>query len=453
MKTGALNFMRKTREIQSSIFDIFPKHALGQQYQAISGLLDQHPRFLQWVAQDLGLPKRKPTGRRGLSAETILRACIVMKHQDLTYEDLAIQISDSQTYRAFCRTGDQEPSKSALQEGISSVRAETWQKINGGLLVSAQEKGVEKGRMVRIDSTPVETDIHQPMDSLLLWDGIRVMGRLLRRAQRAFPSLVFCDRRRAAKKRVAAISFQSPKVDHKAIYRDLLGYADETLGYLNTAVARVPKDQPDWMKWHAQAQRILELTQKVISQTRRRVFQGERVPAQEKIVSLFQEHSDIIVKGRRDVVYGHKVNLTAGRSGMILDLVVEDGNPADSERAYTMVLRQVKIYGRPPRQCAFDGAYASKDNLEKIKALGTKDVMFQKKRGLKIEAMTSSPWVYRKLRNFRAGVESVISCMKRAFGWKRCTWKGLERFKAYVWSSAVAFNLALLGRKLAALQH
>lgn len=444
--------MRKTRELQSSIFDIFPNHALGQEYQAISRLLDQHPRFIHWVARDLGCQELQPTGRRGLSAETILRACIVMKLHGLAYEDLAIQISDSNTFRAFCRIGHREPSKSALQNGISRIRAETWQKINRGLLLSTEVQGIEKGRMVRIDSTPVESDIHKPMDSHLLWDGIRVMGRLLKRARKTFPSLAFCDRGRAAKKRLALLCYQSRKTDRKAMYRDLLRYATETVDYLEAALAAIPRLQPDWRKWRAQAQRIVGLTKQVIAQAQRRVFEGEHTPACDKVISLFEDHSDIIVKGRRDVVFGHKVNLTAGRSGMILDLVVEMGNPADSERATTMVQRQIDIYGRPPRQCAFDGAYASQANLREIKALGAKDVMFQKKRGLTIEAMTGSPWIYRKLQHFRAGIESVISCMKRAFGWKRCTWKGLDHFKAYVWSSAVAFNLATLGRKLVALQ-
>ena len=71
---------------------------------------------------------------------------------------------------------------------------------------------------------------------------------------------------------------------------------------------------------------------------------------------------------------------------------------------------------------------------------------FHKKCGLRIEEMVRSNWVYRKLRNFRAGIEADISCLKRAYGLARCTWRGLRHFKAYVWSSAVAYNLALFAR-------
>jgi len=146
------------------------------------------------------------------------------------------------------------------------------------------------------------------------------------------------------------------------------------------------------------------------------------------------------------VHYGHKLNLTTGRSGLILDVVVEAGNPADAERFLPMLERHIALYGTPPRQTAGDGGFASLDNLKQAKALGVHDVAFHKKRGLKIEDMVKSRWVYRKLRNFRAGVEANISCLKRAFGLARCTWRGLAHFKAYVWSSVVAYNLALFVR-------
>ena len=111
-----------------------------------------------------------------------------------------------------------------------------------------------------------------------------------------------------------------------------------------------------------------------------------------------------------------------------------------------MLNRHIEHYGRPPRQSAADGGYASTDNLHTAKELGVTDVVFHKKRGLKVEDMAKSAWVYRKLRNFRAGIEAGISCMKRAYGLARCTWKGLAHFNAYIWSSVVAHNLALFAR-------
>jgi transposase, IS5 family len=111
-----------------------------------------------------------------------------------------------------------------------------------------------------------------------------------------------------------------------------------------------------------------------------------------------------------------------------------------------MLERHIDLYGQAPRQAVADGGFATWDNLVTTKTLGVRDMAFHKKAGLRIEDMVRSNWVYRKLRNFRAGIEAGISCLKRAYGLARCTWRGLDHFKAYVWSSVVAYNLVLFTR-------
>src|SRR5438046_9429624 len=110
----------------------------------------------------------------------------------------------------------------------------------------------------------------------------------------------------------------------------------------------------------------VKLAERVLDQAERRIVRGEQVPATEKIVSIFEPHTDIIVKDRRETLYGHKICLTAGASGMVTDVVVEDGNPADSTLATRMIQRQKDIYGKPPRQATFDGAFSSNANLVDI---------------------------------------------------------------------------------------
>jgi IS5 family transposase len=200
------------------------------------------------------------------------------------------------------------------------------------------------------------------------------------------------------------------------------------------------------VRWRAEVDHYLPLIARVIAQTRRRVFDGETVPAGEKLVSLFEPHADIIVKGGRQVQYGHKLNLATGNSGLILDVVIEAGNPADRERFLPMLDRHIARTGAPPRQTAADGGYASRANLAAAKTRGVTDVAFHKKCGIAVAEMVKSPWVYRRLRNFRAGIEAAISWFKRAYGGARCTWRGLEHFKAYIWSAVVAHNLVLFAR-------
>jgi transposase, IS5 family len=318
-------------------------------------------------------------------------------------------------------------------------------------VTGTQQTKLEPAAMVRIDSTVTAARMPAPSDSSLLWDAVRVMVRLLERASALAPAITWRNNGRLAKKRAHAIQHSRGKERKTKLYRDLTAATRATKAVLEAAVARLAEGRgPGAEDWRIEVHHYLPLIERVISQAERRVLRGEVVPASEKLVSLFEPHAGIIVKGGRDVQYGHKINLATGRSGLILDVVIETGNPADAERFLPMLERHIARHGKPPRQAACDGGYASQDNVTEAKALGVKHVGFHKKRGLGIEARVKSRWVYRKLRNFRAGIEANISCLKRAFGLARCTSRGLAHFRAYVWSSAVAYNLVLYARLLSA---
>ena len=335
-----------------------------------------------------------------------------------------------------------------LQRTISAIRPETWEQINHTLLISAHEAKLERGRVVRLDSTATAAPIHEPSDSSLLWDAVRLMVRLLKEAEAwaGRAGLAWRDHRRAAKKRARDIQFTRGRPRRVQLYRELIRTTRVTLAYRQQAAAQLATTADGAVAlWQAKVEHYRPLIERLIAQSERRVLAGETVPASDKLVSLFEPHADIIRKGR-EVAYGHKLNLTTGRSGLILDLVIEAGNPADSERLLPMLERHSTLYGQPPRQAAADGGYASRDNLRRAHACGVRDMAFHKKGGLGIEDMVRSRWVYRKLRNFRAGIEADISCLKRAYGLARCTWRGLGHFRAYVWSAVVAYNLALFAR-------
>jgi IS5 family transposase len=441
--------MRQERTVQASIFDLFAGHEIGRELKAMSQWLDEHRELIGLVAEDLRRHGVKETGRQGLPAESVLRCGLLKQHRQLSYEELAFHLEDSASFRAFARLPlSWTPKKSVLQKTTSAIRAETWEAINRILLASARQAKVETGKVVRLDSTVTAALMHEPSDSSLLWDAVRVMVRLLRSADTLIGDrLVWRDHRRAAKKRARAIEYARDRPKRAPHYRELIKLTRATLAYADQAAAQLSQaPDPATAPWQAEFRHYRPLIERIIRQTERRVLRGEAVAANEKIVSLFEPHTDIIVKGSRQVEYGHKLNLTTGRSGLILDLVIEAGNPADSERFLPMLKRHIAFYGEAPRQAAADGGYASRPNLTHAKALGVHDMAFHKKAGLRIKDMVKSNWVYRKLRNFRAGIESDISCLKRAFGLARCVWRGLDHFTAYVWSSAVAYNLALFVR-------
>jgi IS5 family transposase len=229
-----------------------------------------------------------------------------------------------------------------LHKTISAISAASWEVINRTVVSSARQEKLERGTTVRIDSTVTQALMHAPSDSSLLWDGVRVMTRLLEQVSAipGAPAIVWHSHRRLAKKRALAIQYGRGKARKAKLYRDLIAATRATMAALQhaaqclTACASIAVEL-----WRCQLRHYLPLIERVIAQAERRVFAGEAVPAGEKLVSLFEPHADIIVKGGRDVHYGHKLNLTTGRSGLILDVVIETGNPADSERFLPMLDR------------------------------------------------------------------------------------------------------------------
>ena len=440
--------MRRNRENQLPLSGLWPDHRLAQELKAVSKIVDDNPSILELVLHDLCDTVRSGQGARGLSAEQVLRAAILKNWHQLSYAKLAFHLSDSQSFRRFARLPlHWTPSASCLQENVSRIQASTWQQINRLLVQWAEGQGLERGRKIRVDATAVESPIPYPRDSQLLSDSIRVLTRLLRRLARHHP-VVFQDHRRRAKRRCLNIGNHRGKRRLRA-YRDLLKVARKTAHYAEMALQQADRftDLPSLVNTE-KLRHYGHLMMRIIDQTERRVLRGEKVPAGEKVLSLFEEHTDVIRKKNRETVFGHKLFLTGGASGLMLDGEVVRGNPNDAGQFQRWIRRQYDLYGRWPRQVSCDGCFASRPNLEWAKEQGISDVAFAKKRGLKVPEMVRSSWVYRQLRRFRAGIEGCISMLKRVFGVGRCTWKGWAHFQQYVYFSITSFNLLVLARLL-----
>lgn len=446
--------MREKRQKQMPLMNHIQDHAQGKELEMISRIIDSTPTIPELILQDLNSGKSpvQRAGATGMSADQVLRCAVVKTLFGFTYKELAFHTVDSESLRWFCRIGIGEKGfkKSALNRNIKAISDNTWEIINRSLLSYAKDEKIEKGRQVRTDCTCVESNIHEPTDSSLLYDGVRVLTRLIKQGKEELNIKVpgFSNHNRKAKRRMLAILNAKNKKHRKTAYVDLIKTAEKVLGYARTAQEKLigANSADKAFEISRFIGHYAELTARVIDQTRRRVLFDEKVPASEKVFSIFEPHTDIIVKDRRDTFYGHKICLTGGASNLILDCCILEGNPADSTLATTMLDRQKEIYGRYPLKTCYDGGFASKTNLEQAKSRGIKDVCFAKKRGLKETDMCRSDYVYHRLRRFRAGIESGISWLKRCMGLARCTWKGWQAFKSYVWSSIVAANLLTLAR-------
>ncbi len=426
------------------------EHEHAHQLREMSEMLDEHPIILTLVKRDFDKKQVANTGAYGLSLESILRCLLLKQILRVSYRQLAFHLSDSPSYRAFARLrSGHSPSKSVLQSTVRGISPETLEQINQQLMLHWLEERTLSLDTVRIDSTVTESNIADPLDSQLLNDGVRVLSRMMASSQSTTGvKHRFTDQRKKSK----SLSFQifhAKKSVKDALYPKLLACVSITLKQLDRAIEKTRQESTKPIKaelWIEKVEHFRSLLLRVIDQTQRRVFQEEKVPASEKIVSLFEPHTDIIVKTNRDVQYGHKINLATQVDGFVTYLKIEDGNPSDKILFMPVLNASEKDYGCVPVETVADGGYASQSNVELGREKGVDRTVFNKRCGLGYHQMGVKKKTFDKLRNFRAGIEGNISELKRALGMSKAKWKGYDGFAAYVWSSALSYNLVRMIR-------
>lgn len=433
-----------------------------KQWKKIAEILNANPDISVMVWNDLNTKKdgspKKNTGAKGMTADQILRFAIVKMREELTYRALHDRVDDSICLRDFCDvTYTSVPAFTTLNDNIKKLRPETLKRVNDAIVIYAEKLGVEDGKEIRIDTTAMESNIHHPIDSALLWDCIRVITRVLRNIETNFSRLhrCFSDHTRSAKKLLFKLYNARGIKQRKKLYRKLLKIARRVVDYAYQAIEALDvnncvgcEDIFQAIAFQQELTHFTTLAEKVIEQTKRRIINGEKVEAKDKIVSIFEEHADIIVKGQREITYGHKVLFVGGRSNLILDCRVEQGNPADANQFIPALERQNKLFDKVPEKVATDSGFASKANGKAAIALGVKDVAFSTRKGNKLSELVQSVRTYKRLRKWRSGIEAIISTAKRAFGLDRCDWSGFDSFQSYVQLGVLAFNLQTLARHL-----
>ena len=437
--------MRETRDAQRSIFDYYSPHPIGQQLRGLSDLLDSHPSLLELIEKDVRMAETGRTGARGLSVESVFRCLLLKQILQVSYEKLSFHLSDSATYRTFARlSAEQYPSRAGLHRAIRCIKAQTLEQVNGLHVSGLIDSGTINVDKLRIDSTVTACNITPPSDSQLLSDSIRVLSRLMSQSKdMTGVKIRFTDQRKKSKSLSYRI-FNAKKAEKDELYPKLLSCASLTLKQSRRAIERVKLTATRVeaaTQWIDKMEHFIALLLRVIDQTQRRVYNEESVPSNEKIVSIFEPHTDIIVKGEQDVQFGHKVNLATQQDGFITYLNIETGNPSDATLYRNVVQACQKDYHQLPTSVVADGCYGSQENVRQSRADGVKQNVFTKPVGLTLTDMGVKKKTFDALRNFRAGVEGNISEFKRAFGANKATWKGQEGFNAFVWASTLCYNL------------
>ena len=370
--------------------------------------LPEYDEILERICKDIS-SGNKSSGRKGMTAEQILICSIVRDVNKVSYRELEYLTSDSCMLRELLNLGffHKGFDYKTLQKNIKGIREDTLDFIQEQIKKYAKRNKIEEGNRIRTDGTVVATNIHAPADWRQLHDSIRVLSRIM----------TYCYEDEGVD-----IGFQNHFKSSKS-----------KLFKINKAKIEKTKCAKTFTKY-------LELAQTVYDIAYRRIVKKESVPAKEKIVSIFEEHTDIIVKGLRDVQFGHKSTITAGASGLVLDVQIHKGNPCDSQIVPSVLERHKKFYLKSPKQMAFDGCYYSEDN---VNALKKENIEFTFSKGKNANS-TSDKKVIKKLRCFRAGIEAIISKLKRMFGLSLIKDRTLTGFTKAVKRSVIAYNLFTL---------
>jgi transposase, IS5 family len=433
--------------------------ALDPLLAAISNLLEEHQELIEQVQVDLqrGL-KRPGMGRHGLTPPQVLRSLVLMRVKNWQYRELRECIADGYTLRCFTHFYAQPvPEHHAFNRAFNRLTPAVLQFINELVVQAAVELGLEDGKQLRVDTTVVQTDIHHPTDSALLWDAVRVITRLVQRLGEIIPHGVstFHNRTRAAKRRHQQIQRMTSSQRQTRLtgkYRELIVITEEVVQSARAVLEKTKDarlrgvlDEALLRKLCQEIAHYCQLGERVLDQTRRRVLQGEQVPNSEKLFSLFEPHTDLIKRGkpRTPEEFGHKVFLAESAQGLITQYEVLEGNPADQDQVEASLLHHRAAFDRPPDSYAADRGFQSMDNERACKKEGVKQVSIPQRGGQKTprrQAYEKTP-AFQQGQRFRSGIEGRISVLFRGRGMKRCRAKGRERFELFVGAAVLANNL------------
>ena len=399
-------------------------------------------------------------GRCGMTLEQVVRCAIFMRHRRCTYKELSLATADSKLCRAFTKMEyAQSFSPQALQENISKITDEVLDKMHVAICSYALELGVDDGKRIRTDSTTITTNIHHPTNAALLWDCIRVSSRLLKRSHMLINEIRCRSYAKASKKLLYRIvNTKGKNATEKRLppFKKMLKYHKcsetqviEAIEVLQNHNFGKNINEKLRQKYLRQLQDLLPSMQQVYDMSCRREIHDETVPVNDKLFSIFEKHTDCIAKGARTVVFGHKVNLTAGKSNLIFDCIQQRGNPSDKSYFPKTIDNLEVNFNLVPDSIATDGGYASTDNRDYALSKKIKNIVFNKIKG-SMQNVASSQKMETMLKKWRSGIEALISNFKRGLNAAKCTWKGWEAFKQFILWNIITFNLRVISRSLLA---
>ena len=419
--------------------------AKNPEFGLMDTILEQHPEFLEIIEKDVTKDTKKSNFGRGdvPSIEQIMRAAIYKELKGLDYRELSYHQEDSRICALFLKIDELRPySFQMYQKYISRISESSLQKLLIELNKIAINEGIEDLNRIRQDSTVIETDIHHPTNNSLVWDCIKTSYNLLEKLSDELPDFNYRNYLKSAKRTYYKIN-NTKKDKQKQLFKNQLIIFTKTINNLSNAVKKKSNCSIKTYAIQLAIESFIPMCEKVYSQTERFQIHREKVPSSEKVFSIYEPHTDIIVKGSREIKYGHKVDFTSGKSNLILDCDILKGNVSDTKLYQPAIERIENNYDKIPVSSCTDGGYASKANSEFAQEKGIKNIVFNKIVG-SLNNIASSLNMITRLKKWRSGIEAVISNLKRGFNLRRVSWKGFEHFKSKVLWSVIAYNIRVM---------
>lgn len=425
-----------------------------EKYKGVSRILDDHPEILDLAHQDL--KRLSSGGRKGrvgdFTSETILRALVVHAIEGLSLRDTVVRIADSEFLQDFLRTRKRAVMDfTFLDKCFQAIRPATWKQLNAALAQAAVKSGAIDVSTIRADTTAVETNIHWPTDASLLWDTWRVAARLLRQGRAIAPETSphrFHDRKtkrlylfitRYAKSKNAR---RQRKV--RAAFRQLITRVEWIVEAARWFCDWAPLGNNLELTAIAdELRRFLPAMKRVVQQARRAQLEGEKVPAAERVFSIFEPHTELLMRGRRQkpVEFGHMVLLCQSPEKFITDYEAYLHRRADCQLTEEVIERHEELFGQTPDVLAADmGFCPDEEKYEELQ--GRVGTLAIPRRMRDLADAVMSMW-----RSFRAGIEGTISGLKRAFRLARCHYRGFKRFAAALGLGVFCHNLVVLAKQ------
>jgi transposase, IS5 family len=451
--------MRHKMDLQDTLESIRPSSVkeviqYREKYDGISKILEANPQVLTLAHADLSrwLSESYRGRKSEYTTEQILRALVVMFVENVSLRRTVIRIDTSEFLRSFVRLGMKVVMDfSFLSRAHSAISPATWAEINRVLADYARREEKIGGEKLRVDSTVVETNIHYPTDSSLLWDSYRTLSRVLKTLRWEMREVGLNPRFHPKKvKKLAHYISRNGKSSSrrtqrkvKAVYQILITRVLQVVGVAKTLVER-------WGEWElSDLVHYIPLVEKVISQAEQRILQGVTVPADEKLYSLFEAHTELLIRGKagKPVEFGHKVLIAQSGEKFITHYQAFPKREEDQDLLEGTLEAHQELFGGPPSVLAADkGFYASPRQLEELRKEIRVVSIGKKGRRTEAEKQRESTEEFKAGQRFRAGSEGSISVLKRVFKLNRCLFKGFKNYAASVGCAVFCYNLVLLAR-------